>query len=77
MLSTVHGLSESAVIPLEVQHQVPIDWLVLRTVHGFLESAVIPLEVQQQVPVDWLVPGTMHGSQNLLQFLLKCNTKFL
>ena len=48
----MHGLSESAVIPLEVQHQVPVDWLVLRTVHGLSESAAISLEVQHQVSVD-------------------------
>ena len=42
----MHGLSESAVIPLEVQHQVPVNWLVLGTVHGLSESAAIPLEVQ-------------------------------
>ena len=42
----MHGLSESAVISLEVQNQFPVDCLVLGAVHGLSKSAAIPREVQ-------------------------------
>ena len=63
MPGAVGGLSESAVIPLEVQHQVLVDWLVLGAV-GMDSQNLLPFLLKCNIPqvlVDWLVLGTVHG----------------